>query len=264
MKKTLIIGILFVCLNSNAQLSKPDFQQVGYSIELGGSILFSMMPSRMNTMEYSGGYLKSETFETYNSVAFGLKGDITLSPINHDNFAYFFKTSGMYGWLSSHGQSSLYMGHQFRIGAPRIKFVCEFGKYKYRRATYYSFTTISRTSGTEKVARSYYDGINKIKLGASFTFRKEQNLLVLYTAEKFDPILTREKAKGVFVEYTMANKVSFFTDVTFGHPIIGRYLLTTPNLVYGLEKQRISFQVGVRKHILHSKKYVELMYRDFD
>jgi hypothetical protein len=264
MKKILFVWFFLGVFFTNAQLTKPDFRQTGYAIELGGSLLFSMMPSRMNVFVHSNGYLKSEEFETYNSLALGLKGEISLSPFSHDNLAYYFKSSGMYGWLGSHGQTSLYLGHQFRVGLPQLKFIVEFGNYKYRRTVYYSFTTIDRTSGTEKVGRSFYDGVDKIKLGLSFEFRGEQNLCVLFTNEKFDPLLSEYKSKGFFVEYVMANKVSFFTDFTFGHPISGRYILSKPYVGDKLEQSRLSFQVGVKKQIKHAKKYVELLYRDID
>lgn len=263
MKKIICLLLGIASFTSNAQIYIPDVRQTGFAIEMGGSALFSMVPSRLNTFEISSGYTEKETFETYNSMVLGIKGDFSISPIYHENFAYFFTTNGMFGWLGPNGQSSFYMGHQFRIGLPRLKFIYEFGNYKFRRTTYYSFETISRTSGTEKLGRSLYDDIDKIRLGGHFTFNGEQTLCIMYTREKYNPIISLENAKGIFVEFATANKVSFFTDIVFGHPIKGNYFLSTPLTNNDLAKTAFSFQVGVRKSFLFEKNYLELIYADF-
>lgn len=259
---TLLVGITTFCTNAQL-LYIPDIRQTGFAVEMGGSALFSMVPSRLNTFVTSSGYLEKETFETYNSAVLAVKGDFAISPIYHENFAYFFTTNGLFGWLGPNGQSSFYMGHQFRIGLPRLKFIYEFGNFKFRRTTYYSFEATTRTSGTEKIGRSLYDDVDKIRLGGHVTFNGDQTLCILYTREKYNPLISLEKAKGIFVEFATANRVSFFTDIVFGHPIKGNYFISTPLTNNDLATTAFSFQIGVRKSFLYEKNYLELIYGDF-
>lgn len=261
MKIILLLTLIAVSNYFVAQLYKPSINQTGFAVELGGSGMFSMLPARMNTFIYSSGYLSSEKFETYNSLAFAVKGDVSISPLYHDNFAYFFTTNGMVGWLGSNGQSNFYSGHHFRVGSQRLKVLFELGNFKIRRTSYYKFEPSSNISGSSKIARSVYDDVKKIKFGIHYSLKNEQTLCVMITQEKYVATIYNENAKGVYIEYANKDRVSFFADIVMGHPIKGYYALSAP-FSQSIEKTGLAFQFGVRKSFLFSRKYLELNYGD--
>lgn len=253
-------------LSLSAQDIKEAFQKTGASLDLGGGAVFSMMPSRMNKMT-SSSYGTSDYY-SFNSFAFGVKGEMRISPFSNDHFGYFMNLSTQGGWLGAYTQSEVYVGHQFRLGMPRLKLVVELGKYKVRRALYSAQSGSYGADEAELIGRSYYDGTARLSLGGFWELKKGQSLQLMFLNENYTESISKFSASGFSVSFATKNKVSFSFEMISAHPSAGDYLLPyaplapnpfapAPVTAKPLSKDGLYINAGIKKTISFHKVYRE-------
>ena len=249
------VTFLFACivLSSHAQFEKIRLAK--FEIETKASVGFNMFPTILNV--FQNDYANVQKLQNAYVFTVGARADVFMYPIVTNYFSYGFQSHGMVGWLGSNSQNEFGFGHQFRVGLERFKLQLNFSNIKFRKLFVATIPINMPTEEAYSYGLSRYKDIKKFKIGPHLTLKKGQTLLFQYDQEIFLVNNREVTSPGIYVEYMNQNKISWFISYHSNQPVNGINLLSFPSSTT-VKKEAISFQVGLRKTFLYSKRYYQM------